>query len=129
MISGARHESSAGTEREKRVQEEIDNPAVYPLAIPMSVGPGTITTLILFSAQAGQKGTWVELYTVIVLMAALMCVALLIVPFTNHLVSHTARTVSIRVMGIILAAMATEMVLSGIRGAGLLTTALPGSGA
>lgn len=121
MISGVRHESHAGTDREKKVQEQIDNPAVYPLAIPMSVGPGTITTLILFSAQAGAGSTYIELYIVIVIMAALMGAALLLVPFVNHLVSHTARTVSIRVMGIILAAMATEMVLIGIRGAQIFT--------
>ncbi|NHK28082.1 NAAT family transporter [Parvularcula flava] len=122
MISGVRHEGHAGTDREKRMQEEIDNPAVYPLAIPMSVGPGTITTLILFSQQAAVNGAYIELYAVIFIMAALMCVGLLIVPFVNHVVSYTARTVSIRIMGIILAAMATEMIITGIRNAGIFTS-------
>lgn len=125
MISGVRHESHAGTAREHRVQEEIDNPAVYPLAIPMSVGPGTITTLILFSQQAAVNKTYVELYSVIIIMAILTCIGLVIVPYVNHVISHTARTVSIRIMGIILAAMATEMIITGIRNAGLFTAIPP----
>ena len=125
MISGARHTSSAGTERERSVQEDIDNPAIYPFTIPMTVGPGTIATLIIFSEQAaGDMARWTMFAAVVAIMVGLLCAALLVAPLLDRMVSHTARTVSIRIMGIILAALAVEFVITGLRGSGLVNLAM-----
>ncbi len=121
MISGARHSSSAGTEKERASQENIDNPAIYPFTIPMTVGPGTITTLIIFSEQAATSPVKMSLFAAVVLIViGLLLAALLIAPLLDRMVSQTARTVSIRIMGIILAALAVEFVITGLRGSGLI---------
>lgn len=122
MISGSRHTSSAGTERERASQENIDNPAIYPFTIPMTVGPGTITTLIIFSEQASTSPVKMGLFAAVVLIVVgLLLAALLIAPFLDRMVSQSARTVSIRIMGIILAALAVEFVITGLRGSGLIS--------
>jgi multiple antibiotic resistance protein len=121
MISGARHTSSAGTERERASQENIDNPAIYPFTIPMTVGPGTITTLIIFSEQAATSPVKMGLFaSVVLIVIGLLLAALLVAPLLDRMVSQTARTVSIRIMGIILAALAVEFVITGLRGSGLI---------
>ncbi|XBQ16553.1 MAG: MarC family protein [Oceanicaulis sp.] len=120
MISGARHASSAGSERERGQMQKVDNPAVYPFTIPMTVGPGTIATLIIFSEQVTNPMKAGVFAAVVVIVVALLCAALLIAPLIDRVISQTARTVSIRIMGIILAALAVEFVIVGLRGSGLI---------
>lgn len=120
MISGARHTSSAGTERERGQMERIDNPGIYPFTIPMTVGPGTIATLIIFSEQVDSPMRAGLFAAVILIVVALLFAALIIAPLLDRVVSQTARTVSIRIMGIILAALAVEFVIVGLRGSGLI---------
>ena len=57
---------------------------------------------------------------VVLIVVALLLAALLIAPFLDRMVSQSARTVSIRIMGIILAALAVEFVITGLRGSGLI---------
>jgi multiple antibiotic resistance protein len=120
MISGARHTSNAGTERERGQMERVDNPAVYPFTIPMTVGPGAIATLIIFSEQVDSFAKAGVFAAVVLIVVSLLCAALLIAPLLDRMVSQTARTVSIRIMGIILAALAVEFVITGLKGSGLI---------
>ncbi|TGY88415.1 MarC family protein [Marinicauda algicola] len=126
MISGARHTSSAGTERERGQMERIDNPGIYPFTIPMTVGPGTIATLIIFSEQVDSPMRAGLFAAVILIVVALLFAALIIAPLLDRVVSQTARTVSIRIMGIILAALAVEFVIVGLRGSGLIGAGVGG---
>ena len=120
MISGARHTSNAGTERERGQMERVDNPAIYPFTIPMTVGPGAIATLIIFSEQVDSPMKAGVFAAVVLTVVGLLFAALMIAPLLDRMVSQTARTVSIRIMGIILAALAVEFVIVGLRGSGLI---------
>ncbi|MFW6413450.1 MAG: MarC family protein [Oceanicaulis sp.] len=122
MISGARHASSAGAERERGQMQKIDNPAIYPFTIPMTVGPGTIATLIIFSEQVTSPVRAGLFAAVILIVVAALFTALMIAPMIDRVVSQSARTVSVRIMGIILAALAVEFVITGLRGSGLIGT-------
>ena len=53
MLNGRRSTAHHGTEREREVMHDsdADNIAFYPMTFPMLVGPGTITTLILYAHQ------------------------------------------------------------------------------
>ena len=57
-------------------------------------------------------------------VVAIVGAALIVAPLLDRMVSQTARTVSIRIMGVILAALAVEMIVNGLRGAQLVP--LPG---
>ncbi|TGY92866.1 MarC family protein [Marinicauda pacifica] len=126
MISGARHTSNAGTERERGQMERVDNPGIYPFTIPMTVGPGAIATLIIFSEQVDSPVRAGLFAGVITLIVGLLFAALMIAPLIDRVISQSARTVSIRIMGIILAALAVEFVINGLKGSGLLNIALLG---
>lgn len=120
MIGGARHSSSAGSERERGQMETIDNPGIYPFTIPMTVGPGTIATLIIFSEQVTTPMRAGLFAAVILIVVGALFAALMVAPLIDRVVSQSARTVSLRIMGIILAALAVEFVIVGLRGSGLI---------
>jgi multiple antibiotic resistance protein len=120
MIGGARHTSSAGTERERGQMERVDNPGIYPFTIPMTVGPGTIATLIIFSEQVTTPVRAGIFGAVLLIVVGLLFLALMIAPLIDRVISQSARTVSIRIMGIILAALAVEFVIVGLRNSGLI---------
>lgn len=122
MLNG--HDSSAhhGTAAEKEARPDTAAVAFYPLTFPILIGPGTIAALILYRQDATTV-TDLTLYTaVFVGLVALMCVVFLMAGRFGSYISHTGRVIMTRLMGMILAAIAIEMIASG------LTTLLPGLG-
>ena len=120
MISGARHPSHAGQPGERAQQDAVDDPAIYPLTIPIIVGPGTMSTLVIFSESANRLPGMLAYGAGLLTVVAIVGIALYVAPLLDRMVSQTARTVSIRIMGIILAALAVEMIINGLRGANLV---------
>lgn len=118
--------------RNNRADEVLADPAhddisVFPMAIPMIAGPGSIASVMLLTARSnGQSET-------IVVLAALACV--LVVNFLALLAAGPLMTVLgnkveamiTRVLGVILAALATQFVIDGIRAS--FGIALPSIGA
>ena len=90
--------------------------AFYPMAFPMVVGPGTITTLLIFvgEARTAEKAVAVAAATGVVLAA--LGVVLFFAPTIGHWMSQTLRVITTRLMGMILAAIAAGMMAAGLRG-------------
>ncbi len=91
--------------------------AIFPLAIPLLSGPGTIATVLLLSTQTGGGAS-----SLIVLAAAILFVyliALVVLHAGDRLMSRVGEGkvhILTRVMGIILAALAVQYVLNGVTG-------------
>ncbi|MBV2182814.1 MAG: NAAT family transporter [Castellaniella sp.] len=92
-----------------------DNPGFYPLTFPLIVGPGTITTLIIYGAQVRQSSQYVAFSIVLVAVLAALFIVLYFAASIGKLLSTKMRVIMARVMGIILAAIAVEMVVGGIK--------------
>ncbi|WP_345797325.1 MarC family protein [Castellaniella sp. MT123] len=92
-----------------------DNPGFYPLTFPLIVGPGTITTLIIYGAQVRQSSQYVAFSIVLVAVLASLFIVLYFAASIGKLLSTKMRVIMARVMGIILAAIAVEMVVGGIK--------------
>lgn len=100
-------------------EEDGDDPSIFPIAIPLIAGPGSIATVILL---AGQKPGAEGLIWVIGVM--LSVIALVFVMFlTSGLLERALGKVGInvvtRLLGMLLAALAVQFVLDGLRGVGL----------
>lgn len=111
----ARPTGAKRTEAEEREAAHVENPAVFPLAIPMIAGPGTIATVLLLVNLA--HGNKLELLVV----AAAYAFALLVTwacmrgsALLLRLIGTTGIHVISRLLGIILAALAVQFVLNGI---------------
>ncbi|MDP5216084.1 MarC family protein [Ruegeria sp. 2205SS24-7] len=96
-------------------EEEHPDPSVFPLAIPLIAGPGAIATIILL---AGQNPGIEGLATVIAVMLAVMAI-LLVFNLNSHLLGRllgkTGLNVVTRLLGMLLAALAVQFILDGLR--------------
>jgi len=94
-----------------------DSQAICPLAIPLLAGPGAIATVILTCEGATRPCDYVTLAAVIIGMVALIYATLrAAVPIAKFLGS-TGLMVVTRLIGMILAAIAIDMAVAGLKGA------------
>ncbi len=102
-----------------------DDIAVFPLATPILAGPGAMSAAMVL--MAGAKGSFTAQVSVIAALFAVMAVTLLLLLAAQELrewIGVTAQRVIMRVLGILLAAIAVQSVFDGIAGSGIFTRAL-----
>jgi multiple antibiotic resistance protein len=92
------------------------SPAVVPLAIPMLSGPGAMATVIVTAGEATSLASHAILFGTI-LVNAVVCYVLfrVAVPLDRRL-GTSGMNIIVRVMGLILAAIAVDMMATGLRG-------------
>lgn len=90
------------------------NFAVVPLAIPLTIGPGTIAITIVFSHQLTDGAELVTLGSAVVIACTIVGIGLLFADRVSRLLGETMINVLTRIMAILLVAVAVEMVLTGI---------------
>ncbi len=110
--------------REGQHADPDHDPSVFPLATPLIAGPGAIASMILLIGQAPE---WSGKVAVLVLMAAMLVVTfgfLLAAPPIEKLMGRTGTIVITRLLGMLLAALAVQFVIDGIKGSGLFAARL-----
>ncbi len=114
MLNGEDHSSHHGTEKEQGTFQAAASTGVYPLGIPLTFGPGTIATLVIFAPEtgttAGLLGYSAGLGSYLVFFGVLLFLA----PGISRWLSPMALSISKRIMGMILAAIAVEMITAGL---------------
>lgn len=111
----ARPTRAKATEAEEKEAAATENPAVFPLAVPMIAGPGTIATvLLLVNLSHGDRLdlTIVACAYGVALIVTWLCMrgsALL-----QRVIGTTGINVVTRLLGIILAALAVQFVVNGL---------------
>ena len=100
-------ETAAGTEK--------PDIAVTPLAIPMLAGPGAISTTILLQNEAKNIPQHAALYGCIFLVMLLTYAILRVAAGNANKLSPIAMSISIRIMGLLLAAVAIQFMLNAIK--------------
>jgi multiple antibiotic resistance protein len=104
--------------RAERVREtpEIEDVSVFPMAMPMLAGPGAIASIMLLEGGAdGLTGTLVVLGALLTVLV-LTLLALLAASPLLKLVGARVETVITRLLGVLLAALAAQYVIDGLRG-------------
>lgn len=115
MVFGWRVGREAQT-AEQAVHEHVRNIAAFPLAIPLLAGPGAITAVILLAARAGGDLIMLgEMLAVIVAVMLLSLAVFLTAGRISRLLGVTGNIVLSRLLGVILAALAVQFVIDGIR--------------
>lgn len=91
--------------------------AIFPMAIPMLAGPGTIATVLVLATQAGR-----DVRRIVILAIVLACIYVISWPIlhaSDRLIARIGEGkvgIITRVLGIILAALAAQYVFNGITG-------------
>jgi multiple antibiotic resistance protein len=115
MLFGQRGGLQAAEPKEQgSVGEDI---SVFPLAMPMLSGPGTIATILLLTSQAG--GDMRKLIAIGVAIGIVFLISFIVLYLGARLIALVGEGgvhIATRVMGIVLAALAVQYVLNGLTG-------------
>jgi multiple antibiotic resistance protein len=115
MVFGVRIRREAEA-AEEALEEQARNIAAFPLAIPLLAGPGAITATVLLAGRAGGDPTLIALLiAVVVLVAACCVVAFLFAERIGRFLGLTGNIVLSRLLGVLLAALAVQYVVDGVR--------------
>jgi multiple antibiotic resistance protein len=107
--------------REQRAEKvmatpEVEDVSVFPMAMPMLAGPGAIASVMLLEGGAkGLQGSLVVLAALFVVLL-LTLLALLAAGPLMKLVGARVEAVVTRLLGVLLAALAAQYVIDGLRG-------------
>lgn len=105
---------SSVTEREQSEATQRADMAVFPLAIPMIAGPGTLTTVMLLTQDQGIAAELLILALSLVVLALTLAM-FLCAARVERVLGETGINVITRLLGLLLAALAVQFVLDGLR--------------
>ncbi|MGW8191807.1 MarC family protein [Sphingomonas hankookensis] len=106
--------------REDRAQKIIETPEVedvstFPMAMPMIAGPGSIASVMLLMSQVGDWGARAVVLGALSTILALTLAALLAAGPIMKLLGARIEAVITRLLGVLLAALAAQFVIDGVR--------------
>ncbi len=106
--------------REARAQEVIDAPeaddvSIFPMAMPMIAGPGSIATIMLLVSRAQGVAETAVVLGALASVLGLTLAALLAAGPLMRFLGHKVEAVVTRLLGVLLAALAAQFVIDGLR--------------
>lgn len=117
MVFEKRQERKEKTSEVAITKDHIHNIAVFPLALPLIAGPGAISATILLAGSMPTAIGRLQLIAIIAFCAALLYGTMVVAERIDHFLGVTGRAILTRLLGVILAALAAQFVVDGIRSA------------
>lgn len=96
---------------------EVEDVSVFPMAMPMLAGPGAIAAIMLLMNEADGIDATIEVFAALGLVLVLTAGALVAAGPLIRLLGDKVEAVITRLLGVLLAALATQYVIDGINGA------------
>ncbi len=105
---------------ERATREHVEDVSVFPMAMPMLAGPGAIAAIMLLMNEAQGLEQTLEVLGALVAVLVLTMVALIAAGPLIKLLGDRVEAVITRLLGVLLAALAAQYVIDGLRGAFLV---------
>ena len=120
MVNGRRQARKSKVAFESVSREELIRLSSSPLAVPLLAGPAAITSVMVFSDFYDTDVFFLNIGSIFfaVLLSALI---LYIAAWGSKFINLTISTVMSRVVGILLAAIAIQIILNGLNNLGIIT--------
>lgn len=115
MLHGSSSRQHHPSDKEMGDSSDDQDVAVYPLTIPLLIGPGAITTLIVFGQTAMAQHQLVGLVAGLGVFLVLLGASLFVAPYLGKVLSPKVTAITKRLMGMILAAIAMEMMIDSLQ--------------
>lgn len=106
-------------DRAEDVLDEIDDPediSVFPMGIPMIAGPGTMGSLLIFMSEAQSQSQELAILAALGVTLLITLFSFLISGPLMKLMGESFAEVLTRVLGVLLATLAVQFVIDGVRG-------------
>lgn len=106
--------------REQRAEKlkatpEVEDVSVFPMAMPMVAGPGSIASVMLLVSQNNGLDRAFVIFGALLLVLALTLAALLSAGPLMRLIGAKGEAVITRLLGVLLAALAAQFVIDGLK--------------
>jgi multiple antibiotic resistance protein len=106
--------------RENRAQDVKANPehediSIFPMAIPMIAGPGSIASVMLLMAKSNGLTESLIVLGALAAMLLLTLIALLLAGPLMKLLGYRVEAMITRILGVVLAALAAQFVIDGVK--------------
>ena len=106
--------------RSKRAEEiertpEVEDISVFPMAMPMIAGPGSIASAMLWVSRAEEPVYVVIVLAAITTVMLLTLITLLAAGPLMRLIGDKVESAITRILGVILAALAAQFVIDGLK--------------
>jgi len=115
MVYGE-HSKARHSPEEREEAKEKEDIAIVPLGIPILFGPGVIAVLILLNNQLNGLYSYIVTSLSILTAGLAVYLTLLYAAKINKLLGVTGIKILTRIMGLILGAIASQMLINGIKG-------------
>jgi len=110
--------SRQSQQAEQALEERARDLAAFPLAIPLMAGPGAITATVLLAGRAGSDAANLAILLGAIVVAIALCfIAFVSAAAIAHRFGVTGNIVLSRLLGVVLAALAVQYVIDGVRAA------------
>ena len=120
MVFARDSTATSTTPEEQQEAQTRQDISVFPLAMPLIAGPGSMSVAMLFFADAaGQVGQQVAVLLGLFLVLVLTLVAMLLANKLHKLLGITGMHVIARVFGVLLSALAVQFIFDGIKQSGI----------
>ncbi len=110
-----RREARASQVQREGHEGEWEDISVFPMGIPMIAGPGSIASAMLLVARAQGALEFAAVVAAMAITLGLTLAGLLAAPFLMRLAGPRIEAMVTRVLGVILAALAAQFVVDGVR--------------
>ena len=104
---------------EEAEEDDGHDPSVFRLAIPLIAGPGAIASMILLAGQHPGLPGLAVVVAVMIFVVALSMVSFMLSDLMEKMLGKTGINVITRLLGMLLAALAVQFVLDGLRDFGI----------
>lgn len=106
--------------REERAEKLLSHPpvedvSIFPMAMPMLAGPGSIASVMLLTARAQGTAETIVILAALALVMVLSFLALLAARPLIRVLGDKVEAVISRLLGLLLAALAAQFVIDGLR--------------
>ena len=113
----ARTSGTKSTTPEREESMKREDISVFPLAFPFIAGPGALATILLTAGEVwGKPLEFAGFLGVVVLVQGICWVLMLVTPWLMKVIGVTGANVMSRLSGVVLAALAVQFIVEGIRG-------------
>ncbi|MEC9198300.1 MarC family protein [Donghicola tyrosinivorans] len=119
MLFQRRTKRRADQAEEAEEEHDHHDPSVFPLAIPLIAGPGSIATIILLTGQTEGIIGFLSVLGVMLCVIGIMLLLFLTGGVIERALGRTGIEVVTRLLGMLLAALSVQFVLDGLKGFGL----------
>ena len=110
-----RRESRAEGVKAAAADLEAEDISVFPMAIPMLAGPGSIASVMLLSARTGSLAAEAAVLAALAAVMALTLLSLLAAAPIMKFMGAKFEGALTRLLGVVLAALAAQFVVDGIK--------------